>query len=55
MQQLDLPLKTNRVQQVIDKARGVLEYAKAHPDEILLAVMTLMLLDIESDIDELEK
>ncbi len=55
MQQLDLPLKTNRVQQVMDKARSVLEYAKAHPDEILLAVMTLMLLDIESDIDELEK
>jgi hypothetical protein len=39
----------------MDKARGVLEYAKAYPDEILLAVMTLMLLDIESDIDELEK
>jgi hypothetical protein len=39
----------------MDKARSVLEYAKAHPDEILLAVMTLMLLDIESDIDELEK
>jgi hypothetical protein len=55
MQQLDLPLKTNRVQQAMDKARGALEYAKAHPDEILLAVMTLMLLDIEGDIDDLEK
>lgn len=39
----------------MDKARGALEYAKAHPDEILLAVITLMLLDIEGDIDDLEK
>lgn len=55
MKQLDLPLKTNRVQQAMNAARSALEYAKAHPDEILLAVITLMLLDIEGDIDDLEK
>jgi|Laugresu1bdmlbsd_1035121.scaffolds.fasta_scaffold09259_3 hypothetical protein len=55
MQQLDLPLQTNRVQRAMDKARGALEYVKAHPDEVLLAVITLMLLDIEGDIDDLEK
>ena len=55
MQQLNLPFKTNHIQRVMDKAKGALEYAKAHPDEILLAVMTLMLLDIEGDIDDLEK
>lgn len=53
-QQLKLPLMTSHLQQAIHKARNVLEYAKAHPDEVMLAVMTILLLDIEGDIDDLE-
>ena len=35
----------------IDKA---LTYAKENPSEILLGIMTLLLMDIESDVDDLE-
>jgi ABC-type molybdate transport system permease subunit len=55
MEQLKLPIKTSTLQLAINKARSALAYAKAHPDEIMLAVMTIMLLDIEDDLDHLEK
>lgn len=35
----------------IDKS---LAYAKENPSEILLGIMTLLLMDIESDVDDLE-
>lgn len=53
MYQLKLPLTTSHLQQALNKARSALEYAKAHPDEVMLAVMTILLLDIEDDIDDL--
>jgi hypothetical protein len=34
-----------------DKA---VSYAKENPSEIMLGIMTLLLMDIESDVDELE-
>jgi len=34
-----------------DKA---LAYAKENPSEVMLGIMTLLLMDIESDVDELE-
>ena len=34
-----------------DKA---ISYAKENPSEVMLGIMTLLLMDIESDVDELE-
>ena len=55
MQQLDLPLKTNRVQQAMDKARGALEYAKAHPDEQRMTDHESLDVDIESALDDVSE
>jgi hypothetical protein len=37
------------------KAKSILEYAKQHPDEVMLVVMTVLLFDIEDDLDQLEQ
>lgn len=36
-------------------ADKVVEYVKANPSEVFMGIMAVMLMDIESDIDEIEE
>jgi hypothetical protein len=54
MQQLELPFATSRSQRAVLKAKEILEYARQHPGDVLLALMAVILMDIENDIDHLE-
>jgi hypothetical protein len=53
MQQLELPFTTTRSQRALFKAKEILEYARQHPGDVILALLAVMLMDIESDIDQL--
>jgi predicted solute-binding protein len=55
MRQLQLPLTTSNGQRITDKLRQAIQYAKDHPDEVMLALMTILLLDIEDDLDDVSK
>jgi predicted solute-binding protein len=55
MKQLQLPLTTNHAQRITHKLQQAIQYAKEHPDEVMLALMTILLLDIEDDLDDVSK
>jgi hypothetical protein len=54
VQQLDLPFKSTFFQRSLFKAKDVLNYAVQHPSDVLLALLTVLLIDIENDLDDLE-
>lgn len=43
-----------RIESAKQHGREAIEYAKQHPDEVLLGFIALCLFDIEQDVDELE-
>lgn len=56
MKQLELPLPTTttRFERAMSKASEIIDYARNNPGDVMLALMTVLLLDIENDLDDLE-
>jgi hypothetical protein len=55
MQQLRFPFKTDMIQSIVYKAKNALAYVAKHPGDLILAVMLVMLIDIENDLENLNK
>lgn len=53
MKQLPLPIETT-AQRALTQARSLMDYVRKHPSDLLLAVIAVILMDIESDLDQLE-
>lgn len=53
MRQLTLPLDQSHLKRLWHGVKALGQYAKDHPDEVMLALMAVLLLDIEDDIDDL--
>jgi hypothetical protein len=50
---LPLPLAAARLEHIKFRANGLLEYIKEHPSDLLMALILVLLMDIEDDIDDL--
>jgi hypothetical protein len=53
MKQLKLPLAAARLEHIKVRANSILEYIKEHPTDLLVALILVLLMDIEDDIDDL--
>jgi hypothetical protein len=55
MKQLQLPLPQSTFERIFNKAKDITDYVVKNPTDLLLALTLVLLIDIESDIDQLEK
>jgi hypothetical protein len=54
MKQLKLALPHKPFETLINTAKSVVAYIRKHPDDVMLAVMLVMLMEIDADIEDLE-
>lgn len=53
MKQLELPLPQSTSERIFNKAKDITDYIIKNPSDLLLALTIVLLLDIESDLDQL--
>lgn len=54
MKQLKLAFPTKPFESIINRAKDVVAYVRKHPDDVMLAIMLVMLIEIDADIEDLE-
>lgn len=53
MKQLNLPLTLARMENLKLKAQNILQYVREHPSDLIMALLLVLVMDIEDELEEL--
>jgi hypothetical protein len=53
MKQLKLPLAAARLEHIKLKANSILQYVREHPSDLIMALLLVLVMDIEDELEQL--